>query len=240
MVSLNLPATSSSAASQSVLAPVHVRKQQPIVEVDRFRQRRALRAQAAEIRRVVGIAAHRDVAVGRDFGKHAASDPAVGARRLDAARGGHVHVRPPDARLRLAGDVERAVLDLHRDRAHAPLVGALRFAAFERDHPVVQRARDRGAVHDALAERAALVRAVVVDGEDAIVGGAEHGHLAVRRVDAARAAPRNICDAADGNPVHRAHSAACAMPTAASGRNSCLCSPETRSDQGSTWANFCE
>ena len=149
-------------------------------------------------------------------------------------------LRPPDARLALAGDVEHAVLDLDRDRAHAALVGALRLAALERDHPVVQRARHRGAVHDALAERAALVRAAVVDGEDAIVGGAEHGDLAVRRVDAARAAPRDVGDAADGDPVHRAHSAACAMPTAASGRNSCLCSPETRSAHGSTCANFCE
>ena len=46
------------------------------------------------------------------------------------------------------------------------LVRAERPAGLQRDHPVVQRAGDGLRMHDALRERAALVRAMVVDGEN--------------------------------------------------------------------------
>ncbi len=46
---------------------------------------------------------------------------------------------------------------------------ALRSPGLQRDDPVVQRAGHGAAVHDALAERAALVRAAVVEREDLVV-----------------------------------------------------------------------
>ena len=86
------------------------------------------------------------------------------------------------------------------------------------------------------------MRAVVLDSEDLVFGRAEDGDLALRRLHAARAAQRDVVDVADCDPVrfHIRHSAASEYPTVAIGRNSCLSLPETRSDQGSTWANFWE
>ena len=49
-------------------------------------------------------------------------------------------------------------------------------AVHQRDGPVVQRAGHGIAVHDALAQRPALVRAAVEQGEHPVVGGAEHRH----------------------------------------------------------------
>jgi hypothetical protein len=53
-----------------------------------------------------------------------------------------------------------------RARARAALVGRHRLAVLEADLPAVQRAGHRLAVHDALRQRPALVRAFVVQAED--------------------------------------------------------------------------
>src|SRR5205823_15067276 len=105
-------------------------------------------------------------------------------------------------------------------------------------HPIVQGTGHGRAMHDALAERSALVRTMVVDGVDLIVGGTEDSDFPLGRGDAAGAAARDLGDGANCDPIHDCHSAACAKPTEAIGRNSCLSLPDTRSDHGSTWANF--
>jgi hypothetical protein len=91
----------------------------------------------------------------------------------------------------------------HRDDAHLALVGAERLAGLERDHPVVQRAGDGIAVHDAFRQRAALVRAAVLDRMDFVFARAEDGDGHVRRLHAARAAQRNVRNCADRVPVHQ-------------------------------------
>jgi hypothetical protein len=61
--------------------------------------------------------------------------------------------------------------------------------------------RPRFAEHDALAQRAALVRAAVEQREHAVVGGAEQRHAAGPGAGhAARAQHRDVVDAADGGP----------------------------------------
>lgn len=64
------------------------------------------------------------------------------------------------------GNRENALDIAHRNRAHGPFIGTQCLAAFQRNHPTVQRAGDRLAVDDALAERPTLVRAMVLDSED--------------------------------------------------------------------------
>jgi citrate lyase beta subunit len=55
---------------------------------------------------------------------------------------------------------------------------------------------------NALAERSASMRAVILDCEDAVVMSAEDADLALRSPDAARAAPRDVVDRADVEPRH--------------------------------------
>src|SRR5690606_2476739 len=109
------------------------------------------------------------------------------------------------------------------------------------ENPVVERAGDSRAVDNALAQGAALVWTLVVNGEDPVVGSAEDGDLAERRLDAAGAAAGNVFQASDIDPiVHGHHSAACNIWKSAMAANSWASRPLTRSSQGSTWANFCE
>ena len=78
---------------------------------------------------------------------------------------------------RLAQQVDPPGVDLDRDRRHAALIVAERFAAPERDAPVVQRASHAVAVDDALAERPGLVRALVDQCVELAAHGVEHGDL---------------------------------------------------------------
>src|SRR5690606_39665921 len=55
-----------------------------------------------------------------------------------------------------------------------PLTLHVALPIFERDDEVVERAGDLRAMDDALAERAALVRAAVLEREHGVVRGAEH------------------------------------------------------------------
>ena len=123
-------------------------------------------------------------------------------------------------------------------RADLALVRAHRLAGLERDHHVVQRAGHRSAMHDALAQRTPFMRAAILEREDMVLGGAEDGDSAGRRDDASRALPRNVGEFSDDDKGHGSYSAACAKPMVAIGLNSCLSLPETRSDHGSTCANF--
>ena len=104
------------------------------------------------------------------------------------------------------------------------------------DDPVVQRAGDARAVHDALRQRPALVRAAVDQREDLVVAGAEHRDRRRRRGRTTQRAPRRgmsstrpIVDPASMRAVHRAH---CRPRRAA--RYSCAAAPAARSAQGSS------
>ena len=116
-----------------------------------------------------------------DLGQHAATHPAIGAGRPHLGCCRLLHVNSFRRQQQFAErDRDAAVLDPHRDRLHRAFVGAERLAGFERDHPIVQRAGHRRAMHDALAQRPALVRAMILDGEDAVVMRAEDADLALR------------------------------------------------------------
>ena len=80
-----------------------------------------------------------------------------------------------------------AVLHLDRMLVGAAHVRGDGLAAGQFDLPVVQRTGHPLAVHQALGQRPALVRAAVVEGEHLVVGGAEHGDVALRTGDDARA-----------------------------------------------------
>ena len=155
------------------------------------------------------------VAVRGDLGQHAAAHPAIGAGRSSPRRASPFTMAliPPPAACRRARCEMRPSSTLTGIVLTAPSSAPERLAGLQRDHPIVQRAGHRGAVHDALAQRPALVRAVVLDGEDLVVGGAEDGDLALRRRHAARAAPRDVVDACRCRSRSIvAHSAACAKP----------------------------
>ena len=104
---------------------------------------------------------------------------------------------------------------LHREARRAAFVGRRGAAVVQADGPVVQRAGDAGAEHDALRQRAALVRAAVEQREDLVLAlrntatstprGARH---------AARAQHRDVVDAADRRPVVHAS-------VASHGRSAC-------------------
>ena len=93
---------------------------------------------------------------------------------------------------------------------HLALIRPQRLTCLQRNDPIVQRTRHRSAMHDALAQRAALVRAMVFNGEDLIFRRAEYSDLAHWRFHTPRAAQGNIGDIANIDPVavHRSHSAA--------------------------------
>ena len=82
------------------------------------------------------------------------------------------------------------------------------------------------------------MQAAILGREDVILGGPEDGNPAGRRDDASRALPRTVGEFSDDDESHGCYSAACAKPMVAIGSNSCLSLPETRSDHGSTCANF--
>src|SRR5690606_23336647 len=123
-----------------------------------------------------------------------------------------------------------------------PLVGTLGLAGGQIKHPVVQRAGDRGAMHDALAQWSVLVRTAVLNGEYLVVLRAEHRNSSSGSIDAARAAPGNGVDSADLDPVCHgsSYSAATGKPNSAMAANSWASLPLTRSSQGSIWAKVCE
>ena len=134
-----------------------------------------------------------DAAAAVRGGEDAAADAAVGAGGADGAVIG-----------RSARGVEEDAAGLDADAVGADpaLVGALRRAGRERDDQAVQRAGHAVAVDDAVGERAALVRAAVVEGEDGVVGGAEDGDAAAG-VFTTRPPRRGMCasSAADVEPA---------------------------------------
>src|SRR3569623_995693 len=67
--------------------------------------------------------------------------------------------------------------DLDGKLAGAALIGGHRTTGIQLDVPVVHRAGDLPAMHDPLRQRTALVRAAVLQREDFIVGGTEHGNI---------------------------------------------------------------
>ncbi len=67
-----------------------------------------------------------------------------------------------------------------RDGLDLAIIRPERPAGFERDDPVVQGAGHRLAVDDALRERPTLVGAVILDGEDLVLGCAENTDLSLR------------------------------------------------------------
>src|SRR6478736_3622528 len=111
-------------------------------------------------------------------------------KRLRSRRRGNTHV-----------EIDPAVLDLDRKASGAALVGAGRFSVFERDDPVVQRTRHLAAVHDALAQRPALVRTFVLEREDLVAGRAEHRDFTSRRPHGACAPLRDRVQRADIEPM---------------------------------------
>ena len=130
-------------------------------------QRRALGAQAAEVGRVLRVAAHAGDLRALGLDDHAAADAAVGAggawfrvmRSVPAGRRRCASVpatrrvrgrsRASPARPRPAAP--RRPSTLHREARRAAFVGRLRAAVVQADGPVVQRAGHAGAEHDALA-----------------------------------------------------------------------------------------
>ena len=73
------------------------RVEQPAVGPERLGEGRPLGTEAAEVRRMVGIATDRHGAVGRHVGEDAAADAAIGTGGANRARA-RIHVRPPSAR----------------------------------------------------------------------------------------------------------------------------------------------
>src|SRR5262249_47007654 len=145
-------------------------------------------------------------------------------------RGGDTHV-----------EVDAAVLELDGEGSRATFVGPGRLAVLEIDHPVVQRARDLAAMHDAVAQRAALVRAAIFHREHLVARGAENGDLTPRRLDRARASRRDGMQRAHVEPEVVAlfhgitHSTGAGWTGAgvtgvrtASGMNSCSSRPAAR------------
>jgi hypothetical protein len=65
----------------------------------------------------------------------------------------------------------------------------------------MQRTGYLPAVHDALRQRAALVRAFVAQGEQLVVDGAEDGDVARGGVEDARALTRDVVKIRDFDPI---------------------------------------
>jgi len=64
-----------------------LRMEEPAVEAERVGERRALGAEAAEIRRMIGVAAHGRGSVRAPIDEHAAAHAAIGAGRADRGAG---------------------------------------------------------------------------------------------------------------------------------------------------------
>ena len=113
----------------------------------------------------------------------------AGARRFEVERqGGQL----------LGVERDLAGLDLAREARRAAFVRRLRAAVGERDGPVVQRAGDALAEHDALAQRPTHVRAAVEQREHLVLGVAKDRHRgAACALDAARAEHGDVFDLAD-------------------------------------------
>src|SRR5438105_1351192 len=102
-------------------------------------------------------------------------------------------------------EVHDAVVDLDIEALRAAGVRRLGAAVIETDGPVVQRASDAFAEHDALAQGPTLVRAAVEQREHLVLGIAkdrDRGRVLAR--DAARAEHRDVGDGTDGFPVAHA------------------------------------
>src|SRR5262249_50278531 len=123
----------------------------------------------------------------------------------------------------------------------------------EIDYPVVQRARDLAAMHDPVAQRAAFMRAAILEREHLVARGAEDGDLAPWRLDRACTAGRDGMQGARVEPEVVAlfhgvtHSTGAGWTGAgvtgvstASGMNSCSSRPAARSAHGSLRAARCD
>jgi hypothetical protein len=153
-------------------------------------QAAALAAQPPEVGRVVRVAAHAGDLPPCDSMMTPQPTPQYGqvervsfmrwhapeVRRTGPAMG---RVSRPVARL-VSSCVQVHLAVFHLDaekRGRAALVGRLGATVAQADGPVVQRAGHAGAEHDALAQRAALVRAAVQQRKHLVLAVAEHGHV---------------------------------------------------------------
>ena len=176
---------------------------------------------------------------------HAAADAAIGAGGVDV-QSQLIALASQRGRLRGAARSSRMRPSSTRSGhgcARVPHPAPCASPVSRQIDPVVQRAGDACAVHDALAQRPALVRAAVVEREDLVVRRAEHRDR--RRAACARTrAPRRgmSIERADVDPgLHRPHCRRLRRSRrSAIGVNSCASLPATRSAQGSTCAKFCE
>ena len=136
--------------------------------------------------------------------EHAAADPAIGAGGARPALAHH-DAFPSAGRSASAERSMRMRPSSTRSGkvARAAFVRALRLARLEAQDPVVQRAGDALAVHDALAQRAPLMRAAVLEREGLIVGGAEDGDATLGHAHDARPAARDLVERADVGPDGR-------------------------------------
>src|SRR5487761_2097337 len=115
---------------------------------------------------------------------------------------GRRHLVQGDAVQLLHVEVYGAAVDLDAEPWCAAFVGRLGAAVGQADGPVVQRAGHALAEDDALAQRAALVRAAIEQREHLVFGIAEDGHVATELArEAARAEHGDVVDLADGLPV---------------------------------------
>src|SRR6266567_1299704 len=155
-------------------------------------------------------------------------------------RGSDVHV-----------EIDAAVFYFDREGPRAAFVGAGGLSVFQVDDPVVQRAGDLAAMHDAVGQGAAFVRAAVLEREHLVACRAEDRDLPARRSDRACAARWDRIQRADVEPevffvFHGlAHSAATGSTgrigsSTASGMNSCSSRPAARSAHGSLRTAYCD
>src|SRR4051812_22605820 len=130
-------------------------------------------------------------------------------------------------------DEQDPVLDARRKRRHASRLDRrpLHGPRLQIDFPGVERAHHRRACDDAVAQRPAVVRTAVVDGEIA-VAEIEDRHLAVADADGAPFTRRNVPGGGDSNPV-RAHGRALTVSSAWMGMNCVGCTGVCPSSQAS-------
>ena len=141
----------------------------------------------------------------------------------------------PDAAV--LPDLLAAVDDAHVVRRRRAFVGARGATGLQVDDPVVQRASHARAVHDALRQRAAAMRALIAQRENFARARAEHGDRQAADAHAARAALGQVGHCAQ---VHPAHCTTSCRGSALSGANSSACTPPARSAHGSVCEYFCD